>query len=400
MSNTYPRLDLHNEKLGHKRLLYIGDVPIEPSHAGSLLLWRLFEGWPPDRIGVIESSLYGRITESHLPCFHHRFNFPIRRIFSTRLHKLLSTLFIKMSRYLAIGFRKAATNFNPDAIVTVAHGYSWLAACELARDLNIPCHIVVHDDWPSFTKCQGQEVAANRFAFELSHAQTVICISDFMAAEYERRTGRRCEVLLPSRGRSATAHTRAPRTAFTRTSGLRLVYAGSVNSTEVRGQLTALGRALAEAELGKLIIYSQLLTKDIFNESGIELREMVSPDIVVRTLRQEADFVLLAMNFSNDARANMELCFPSKLVDYTASALPVIFWGPEYGSGIKWAIEELGSQYVSTCSKPDGVVSVIRRLAQNPGETSDYSRKLVSVGHKCFSYQSGMSKFGRLINGE
>src|SRR5207253_10669972 len=39
------------------RLVYIGDVPVESTYHGSLLLHRLLQIYPPDKLGVVEGSI-------------------------------------------------------------------------------------------------------------------------------------------------------------------------------------------------------------------------------------------------------------------------------------------------------------------------------------------------------
>ena len=49
------------------RLLYIGDVPVESSYHGSALLFRLLQGWPSERLRVIEANLLRSLPERRLP---------------------------------------------------------------------------------------------------------------------------------------------------------------------------------------------------------------------------------------------------------------------------------------------------------------------------------------------
>jgi hypothetical protein len=50
-----------------------------------------------------------------------------------------------------------------------------------------------------------------------------------------------------------------------------------------------------------------------------------------------ADALLVAMSFDPCVRRRMETSFPSKLVDYIQMCKPIVIWGPEYCSAIRWA---------------------------------------------------------------
>ena len=44
----------------------------------------------------------------------------------------------------------------------------------------------------------------------------------------------------------------------------------------------------------------------------------------------------------NSDRINMEMAFPSKLADCTATGLPLLIYGPAYCSAVTWARENPG----------------------------------------------------------
>ena len=68
-------------------------------------------------------------------------------------------------------------------------------------------------------------------------------------------------------------------------------------------------------------------------ESVVRLRNVESRGFVPNTrlisvLRDEVDVLVLPMSFDPLERINMELSFPSKLTDYTATCLPILVWAP------------------------------------------------------------------------
>src|SRR5215472_7579113 len=54
------------------RLLYLSDVPVENSCHGSLLLYRLLERYPPEKLRVVEGNIFSSRAERRLPGVTYR----------------------------------------------------------------------------------------------------------------------------------------------------------------------------------------------------------------------------------------------------------------------------------------------------------------------------------------
>ena len=126
------------------RLLYVGDVPVESTYHGSALLYRLLENLPPEKLTILETGTPSRV-ERRIP----RVNYLSRpldqsRWLKTRFHPYAVVWFSYKGSKNSI--RIDEVEF--DSILTVAHGFGWLAAASLARKRDVPLHLIVHDDWP------------------------------------------------------------------------------------------------------------------------------------------------------------------------------------------------------------------------------------------------------------
>ena len=185
------------------RLLYAGDVPVEASAAGALLLHRLLVQYPPGTLRVRESNLGVSRPERRLPGVDYGV-FPIgrRRLLHSRLHAAYSPWLIAAAGLAAAPLVDAACNFGAGAILTVAHGYGWLAAAAAARRLNLPLHLIVHDDWAGTVPIPrtARPLARQVFGRVYRAAASRLCVSPGMAEEYARVYGAAGEVLYPSRG--------------------------------------------------------------------------------------------------------------------------------------------------------------------------------------------------------
>ena len=83
-------------------------------------------------------------------------------------------------------------------------------------------------------------------------------------------------------------------------------------------------------------------------------------------MRDEADVLLVPMSFDPADAANMRVCFPSKLVDYTAVGLPLLICGPEYSSAVQWARRYPGVAEVIGSPDQAAVEHALDKLAANP----------------------------------
>lgn len=81
---------------------------------------------------------------------------------------------------------------------------------------------------------------------------------------------------------------------------------------------------------------------------------------------------------------NMRISFPSKLTDYTAVGLPLLIWGPDYCSGVKWAHQHHPVAEVVTSDSRDELGRALDRLASPPYRSMLASRAL-EVGNAMFS---------------
>lgn len=128
------------------RLLYIGDVAIQSTVADSAL-YRLLQKYPPRHLRVVESNLVA----SYNP--HHRLPHVSYDTIFVGVNRLLHTRFT--SAYRSYLFFRGSSiprklvrifeQFQPEAILTVAHEFSWLTAAALAGRYQIPLHLIVHE---------------------------------------------------------------------------------------------------------------------------------------------------------------------------------------------------------------------------------------------------------------
>lgn len=369
------------------RLCYVADVPVESSQHGSALMFRLFEQYPTDRLRIVETGLSSlpdrrlpNVPYSHLPIGR-------RRWLNTRLHGIYSAWLYTRATSHAAAVLDSCSGFGCEAVVTVGHGFGWLTAAELARRLRVPLHMIVHDDWPRLSAIFGpaQPWLERQFARVYRAAATRLCVSPFMAAEYERRYSAAGSVMYPSRSDACPVFPpREPRDVNAG-SELTIGYGGN-SGPEMMQCLETLGAAL-QASAAKLVVFGP------FDEQAQSRLQAVSPAIVfagfvpyqemITGLRDAADVLFVPMSFEQNTRDNQVVSFPSKLADYTATGLPLLIYAPAYSSAARWAranpssaeiVDEPGAEALRSAISRLRDATLRRRLAESG----------VAYGHRCF----------------
>lgn len=323
-------------------LLYVGDVPVEKSFHGSMLVYRLFETYPAMKLSVVEGFLGSseparRLQQVSYTSLANRWS----RVLHTRFNAIARAWLAISARSRAARVAKLIGGFRPDAVVTVGHGFSWLTAAEYANRNRLPLHLIVHDDWPALGSGGGRHSrwVATQFANVYRQAARRFIVSPGMNDEYEARYGVRGDVLYPSQAAGARFRRRAP-VPEDGAPGFVIAFAGTLGPQGYVDALRAVAQSAARLG-GRLRLYGpftedQLRSRGL-DVSGIEFRGLVPSEALLDTLASEADILLLPMSFDAEDASNMRLAFPSKLTEYTLTDLPILVVGPEYCSAVHWA---------------------------------------------------------------
>ncbi len=131
---------------GLPRLLYVGDVRVEATLAGSLQLHRLLEHYPRQHLVICESNLQPAESKHRLPCKYLQFDVHAGRLLRTRFFNVAATYMYLSAASRAESIIQQVGGYAPQAILTVAHTYSWLTASAVAGRLQLPLHLIVHDN--------------------------------------------------------------------------------------------------------------------------------------------------------------------------------------------------------------------------------------------------------------
>ena len=383
------------------RLVYVGDVPVEASYHGSALLHRLLSNYPTSDLAIVETATESQ-PERRLPNIQYA-SYPIgkRRWLNTRFHPYAVAWYSHVAQRIAPQIAQSLNGFDGEIVLTVAHGFGWLAAAQIATKLKQPLHLIVHDDWPRVADIapRFRNWLDDRFANVYRQAQSRLCVSPAMSRFYEQRYGQAATVIYPSRAADCADFEKPPARLADRNKQFTIVFAGTINSRGYVRALSALQKALETVD-GRLLIFGPL-SGDATQQAGLNRRNteicglLNSTELLMR-LRGEADALFVPMSFASEDRANMEMAFPSKLADYTATGVPLLIYGPSYCSALTWARENPGVAEVVE-SEPD-LSAAINRLVTNPDHRIALGKRALSTGREYFSHTRVQQRFHQFLS--
>lgn len=379
------------------QLLYLGDVPIEASYHGSALLYRLLQGYPPDRLRIIEGNLFPSRIDRRLPHVRYQsLDIGRSRLLNSRLHEWYSSWLAARSGGKTRHVPGLLDGFEPDAVLTVAHGYSWVTATRFSAARNIPLHLICHDDWPSVVPPALKDRADGELGQAYRQAASRFCTSPFMVSEYQRRYGATGTVLYPSRGPDAPDFSGPPERLRREGGAPTFAFAGTINSPGYARLLRQLADGLDTVE-GQLLVFGPVTPGQAaaagLDHPRIRICGLLSSSDLMARLRHEADALFVPMSFAPEDRINMQMGFPSKLTDYTAIALPLLICGPPYCSVVRWSEANPGVAETVASDESRPLVDAVARLARDPDHRWRLAETAKRVGDHMFSASHAQSVF-------
>jgi glycosyltransferase involved in cell wall biosynthesis len=381
-------------------LLYVGDVPVEASYHGSALLHRLLSDYPSDRLTVIETATQSD-PKRRLPNVNY-ISHPVanQRWLNTRLHPYVAAWFTKTGTRAGSKILQSMNGFKVESVLTVVHGFGWLAAADIARKRNVPLHLMVHDDWPRVANVPStfRKSLDERFASIYRQAQSRLCVSPSMSRAYHERYGKPAHVIYPSRAVDCPEFEGPPARLARNDKPFTIAFAGTINSNGYIQAVLALQAALKRVN-GRLLIFGPL-TADAAREASLdapntEVCGLLNWAKLMTRLREEADALFVPMSFDESDRANMEMAFPSKLADSTATGLPLLIYGPTYCSAVVWARENPGVAEIVIASEE--LPTAIEHLANDPNHRMTLGKRALEVGRQYFTHDRVQQAFHRAL---
>jgi len=254
-------------------------------------------------------------------------------------------------------------SFQPDVLLTVAHGWWHIQARRVAKEFNLPLVSFFQDWWPDFpdVPVAFRPRVEQQFRRTCAESTVAICVSDGMRQELGAPPNSSVIYDIPSFRRSE-----AWRSDFT--SAMRIAYFG--NLYEYGPLIEDALRTLNSSDRVRLEVFGPSPRWTSGVEDYFRSRELyhgfIPTDQLVESLRH-FQAVLVVMSFAAALRRRMITSFPSKMINAMQLGLPVVAWGPEYCSAVQWACQSDRALWV-TDPNPCVLRRVLEELAASRSE--------------------------------
>jgi glycosyltransferase involved in cell wall biosynthesis len=332
-------------------ILFMCDFPPSNLRGGPVLISRLLESYPRNRIVVLSGSYFDRISpeEGRLCC--KQFFFPTSnetgRWGLGRIKSLIDWLLIPVLGLYGIWVVK---NHNTEVIVTIGHGHFFVAAALTSWVIGVPMVLIVHDDWVG-EMLRGSFVLKHFciriFQFVTRRAAHVYAVSPSMRDMLAMKYGVASEVQMPGIEPEIDANA-SPTLARNNDECLRILYAGSL-SAAVDDSLNILVELIKADKLSgygikswELLLFVPVAPEQAraagWNHEKIKVQGWVSQEELKAALTT-ADILFLPYSFRDEERFATSQAFPSKTTDYLMSGKSILILAPPYSSVARYANE-------------------------------------------------------------
>jgi glycosyltransferase involved in cell wall biosynthesis len=350
----------------------ISSVRPEPTSASQLVLHRHLYGQPG-----IKTDVYGaepeKLTSSSI----------IRRLFGrlnrTRFNRVAQDVWaVWQGRWLDPHLPRDVNDDDSLAVLTVAHGDACMAALRFARKHRLPLVTFFHDWWPDIPNVHSlfRRRLEEDFRRLYKQSTAALCVCEGMKVALGSHP--RAYVLnsIPKKQAGDVMMTSVPANTA---KPFKILYFG--NLFEYGPMLADALRLLAEDKGIRLEIRGNNPEWPADFRESMRARGLLkdfAPRDELTSWLQEADAFLVAMAFEPRLRRRMETSFPSKLIEVSQFGKPIVIWGPEYCSAIRWA-RQGGRAACVTDRDP----AVLRQVLKNLVSSPDEQQRFAAAAYRC-----------------
>lgn len=394
---NFARISSNGPTANLPRLAYISDVPPDRTVAGSLLIHRLLAEYDPERLSVTLGNIIPSAKDCRLPgVTYDVLKYAPARLLRTRLHPWVSACLVAGVPFLVNRIIRRLKNWAAEAVVTVPQFFLWRIAALAAVRLKLPLILICHDDWTSCTAGANRAGMYYRNVFRRHYRQAVsrLCVSPGMAEYYEKMCRVPGVVFYPNRGDDSPEQEIRVRNTV---GGPPVVaYAGSLHNPGYVAMIRRMGELLASIG-GRIDLYtpsteSELAAKGLV-PPAINLVGFFPPKAMAARMAATATVLFSPVSYLPEEACAMRTNFPSKLVDYTAIGLPILIWGPENSSAVRWARDNSGAAVVVTDQHGDGILQAVTKLTADPIYAREVASRGLAAGGRDFDLATARTRF-------
>lgn len=335
------------------KILFIGTVTFQETTGSSLLFYRLFKNYPPEKLVVIGGEKHENplFLKTRIPQVSYHIMgddlqyegilFYGRRFYAIKvLNNLVNKYFTKyLTQWKLFTYfwkaKKIAKNFEPDLILSLTMHFHWEIAHRIAKSLNIPLDLVLHDQIENHVDLRLFHNFPAKFEQVFKFARNRFCISPTMEKVYHQRFGVNSDVLFPI-GKEVNLNP-SENNPLTSNKTINMVFFGSIwTGTPTASSLIKIAHLLAKKG-GTLTLFSNQ-NLDFFQERGLKTNNLLANpffeknEALLSWCKKNANVLCLPMSFGKEYLSIIQHSFPSKITDYTALGLPILVHAPATSS--------------------------------------------------------------------
>jgi glycosyltransferase involved in cell wall biosynthesis len=278
--------------------------------------------------------------------------------------------------------RKFIERYQPDVLITVAHGAWHMQARRIAQQCELALVALFQDWWPDFSDVPApfRSRVEREFRRTCKESAVAICISDEMQRELGEGPNTCVIYPIPS---FTKPKQRTPDFALP----LRLAYFGNLH--EYGPLIESALRALNGTDKVRFEVFGPTPlwtpgTEEYFRSQGL-YHGFIPANELAEPLRP-FQAVLVVMSFDGAVRRRMTTSFPSKMSDAMQLGLPIVVWGPEYCSAVNWA--RTGERALCvTDPNPLALRESLEELAASPSELRRLAKSASDAAAGDFNYE-------------
>lgn len=288
---------------------------------------------------------------------------------------------------------------SSDAIMTLLHGRFYFAAWAAGRITGKPLIVFVHDYFLSDTgSLSGKMVKVGTRAV-LRSAARIYAVSDGMRQKLRNEFGVESHLQLPATKALIVEAAGRPWGVWNK--NLRIVYAGAITRA-VEDCLDLLIRVITDGGLkqhgidtAEIQMFSKIQPEQVMALGWSHCSVKVTPWIPQSQVPQalaKADILFLPFSFREDMRDTTETAFPSKTADYLASGRPILVFGPNYSSLVKYASQQGFAEVVrefSSVSLARGILNI----ALSPSRQKTLATRSLEIFSRNHEIESQQDEF-------
>jgi hypothetical protein len=360
-------------------------------------LFRALKNYPGDRLLIFGPSPAS--DAELLPCRYEPLSLLTYRLACTRfrgwtsgLNALNTLIEPQLSRSL-----KLAREFGPDVVITVMDKLSYYKhAWAMAGRLSVPLMTITMDDPQTFERAHPTlDWAFVRFLRRIYRdASLSLGVSPEMCEYLEEKFGRKSEVFYFGPPDCIRHRLIDDSRMLKSPPSLTLGYAGSL-SLGYREGLNAIMNTL-EITGTNLKLY----TRDqhiVPEHPRITNRGYFPAEELWPIVQEECDAVILPYAFEGPITRVYRTHFPTKLSEYLWLGMPILVSGPQYATGVRWALRHPEATRAVTSPEKAVLGPVLEEIKADASLRVNLALRSTEIGRSSFDPLSIRKQFADLV---